>query len=179
MSTSPAQPSDPDDLARSLGERWGRRAVLRAAAATTVGPAALLSSGGAEAQPQRHHGGPVRILQPGHGRTRGHYVPAKADEVLWGRLPNRDTAPVAVVTMDTISHEGVLEDQGKDPRAFFESYGVPERAVLRDAVAVAAHTPHDGPGPHVVTGPIAVRGAHPGDVLKIECWGCRCECRTG
>ena len=45
---------------------------------------------------------------------------------------------------------------------------MPARNVLNDAVAVAAHTPHDGPGPHVVTGPIAVRGAEPGDVLQIE-----------
>ena len=32
----------------------------------------------------------------------------------------------------------------------------------------AAHAAHDGPGPHVVTGPIAVRGAERGDVLKVE-----------
>jgi len=114
------------------------------------------------------------VLQPGQGRTRGRYVPARPDQVLWGKPPNRLTAPVAtvasgsVVTLDTISHEGVLEDQGKDPRAFFETYGVPEREVLRDAVAVAATAVHDGPGPHVVTGPIAVRGAEPGDVLKVE-----------
>ena len=114
------------------------------------------------------------MLQPGTGRTRGRYVRAEADEIYWGRLPNRDSAPVAVVssgdlvTMGTISHEGVLEDQGRDPRQFFESYGVPVRNVLRDAVEVAARSTHDGPGPHVVTGPIAVRGAEPGDVLKIE-----------
>lgn len=44
---------------------------------------------------------------------------------------------------------------------------MPQRHVLNDAV-VAARTPHDGPGPHVVTGPVAVRGARPGDVLKVE-----------
>ena len=45
---------------------------------------------------------------------------------------------------------------------------MPERSVLRDVVDVAAHAVHDGPGPHVITGPIAVRGAEPGDVLKVE-----------
>ncbi|WP_234412632.1 acetamidase/formamidase family protein [Nocardioides sediminis] len=73
-----------------------------------------------------------------------------------------------VVTLDTVSHEGLMEDQGQDPREFFGSYDVAESRVLRDAVAIAARSVHKGPGPHVVTGPIAVRGAEPGDVLKIE-----------
>ena len=160
-------------LDKLVGAGLGRRAMLRAVGVGAVGSAAVLTAPEAEAAgPKRAAGVPV--LQPGRGRTRGAYVPARADEVLWGRLPNRDSTPVAVVssgdvvTLDTISHEGVLEDQGKDPRQFFESYGVPERNVLRDAVDVAAHAVHDGPGPHVITGPIAVRGAEPGDVLKVE-----------
>jgi acetamidase/formamidase len=153
-----------------------RRAVLRAAAAGAVGSATVLGAPGADAS-QHPAGRGIRVLQPGTGPTRGRYVRARPDEIYWGRLPNRDSAPVAVVssgavvTVDTISHEGLLEDQGKDPRQFFESYGVPERQVLEDAVAVAAHASPQGPGPHVVTGPIAVRGAEPGDVLKIETLG--------
>ena len=160
-------------LDKLVGAGLGRRAMLRAAGVGAVGSAAVLTAPEAEAAgPKRAAGVPV--LQPGRGRTRGAYVPARVHEILWGRLPNRDSTPVAVVssgdvvTLDTISHEGVLEDQGKDPRQFFESYGVPERNVLRDAVDVAAHAVHDGPGPHVITGPIAVRGAEPGDVLKVE-----------
>ncbi|WP_228942614.1 acetamidase/formamidase family protein [Nocardioides sp. Leaf374] len=157
-----------------------RRALLRGAAAGAVGAGALGATGApAGASPGRRapaggpHG-PVRVLQPGTGPTRGRYVRARAEEVLWGRLPNRLSEPVAVVssgdvvTLDTLSHEGLLEDQGQDPREYFGSFGVPERHVLRDAVEVAAHTPHDGPGPHVVTGPVAVRGAEPGDVLRVD-----------
>ena len=39
------------------------------------------------------------------------------DNITWGRLPNKDSKPVmtvpsgATVTIDTLSHEGVLEDQ--------------------------------------------------------------------
>jgi len=62
----------------------------------------------------------------------------------------------------------VLEDQGQDPVDYFTSFGVPRRQILNDAVRVAASSEPDGPGPRVVTGPIAVRGARPGDMLKIE-----------
>jgi hypothetical protein len=107
-----------------------------AAAAGAVGSTTLVPTGVARAAPQRRSGS-ARVLQPGVGRTRGRYIRALPDQVSWGRLPNRDSEPVAVVhsgavvTMDTISHEGVLEDQSKDPRAFFETYGVHPRDVLK------------------------------------------------
>jgi acetamidase/formamidase len=97
-----------------------------------------------------------------------------------GHLPNRDSAPIAtvssgsVVTIDTVSHEGILEDQGRDPVRYFGSKGIPARKVLDDAKAIAASAlEHDfaADGPHVVTGPIAVSGVAPGDVLKIEVLG--------
>jgi acetamidase/formamidase len=75
------------------------------------------------------------------------------------------------VVVDTVSHEGVLEDQGRDPEAFFGGHGVPADAVLADAVAIAASRLRPAGtegGPHVVTGPIAVRGAQPGDVVTVE-----------
>jgi acetamidase/formamidase len=116
------------------------------------------------------------ILQPGlevpSGAT---YLPSTTDTVLWGRLPcAADDAvlrvdPGAEVLIDTISHEGILEDQGRDPRAFFTAAGAQD--VLDDAVELAAS---DYPrtvgldGPHVVTGPIEVRGAKVGDLLAIR-----------
>jgi acetamidase/formamidase len=77
------------------------------------------------------------------------------------------------VTVDTLSHEGLLEDQGRDPAAYFKSHGVTADQVLDDAVAIARDYTRttrnfDVDGPHVVTGPIHVEGAQPGDVLKIE-----------
>jgi acetamidase/formamidase len=68
-----------------------------------------------------------------------------------------------------VSHEGILEDQGKDPLAFFAGHGVAPASVLTDAVEIAATLARDpfADGPHVVTGPIRVEGAEPGDLLKI------------
>lgn len=114
-------------------------------------------------------------LQPGTGVVLGeHYLPSRADEVSWGWLPNRASAPVlevadgATVTIDTLSHEGLLGDQGRDPARYLAQFGVAD--VLDDAVAVAAsplvNRPEDGP--HVVTGPIRVAGARPGDVLRVD-----------
>jgi len=115
----------------------------------------------------------MQVLETGVGPVRGEYVPATPDRVLWGRLPCATDAPVlsvdpgTEVTFDTISHEGILEDQGRDPDRFFAPYDVP---VLGDARALAAS---DHPrtfgvdGPHVVSRPVAVRGARPGDLLSV------------
>ncbi|MGW1742502.1 acetamidase/formamidase family protein [Nocardia sp. NPDC001965] len=103
------------------------------------------------------------------------YVPAEPDAVLWGRLPCRtDTAvatvaPGSTVVIDTVSHEGILEDQGSDPLWYFGNHGVARDDVLADAVAVAGRrTREPGAGPHIVTGPIAVAGAQPGDLLAVR-----------
>ena len=90
----------------------------------------------------------VEILQPATGATPGdHYLRATADTVLWGRLPCATdvavlrVAPGETVTIDTVSHEGILPDQGQDPLAYFGAHGVPADAVLHDAVEIAATVP--------------------------------------
>lgn len=117
------------------------------------------------------------VLQPGRGEIPSpRYLPASEANTLWGRLPcAADEAVLTVdpgdsVTIDTISHEGILDDQGRDPVAFFGRHGVAADAVLEDAVAIAASTGRRDPavdGPHVVTGPIAIRGAEPGDIVTM------------
>jgi acetamidase/formamidase len=97
--------------------------------------------------------------------------------VNWGWLPAEGAAPALelrsgeTVTIDTVSHEGVVEDHGRDPQAFFGRFGVAPTDILRDAIEIAAGHPVRDltvDGPHVVTGPIDVAGARPGDVLKVE-----------
>jgi len=98
----------------------------------------------------------------------------KPEEISWGFLPNRDAEPVLtvesgdVVTMEQISHEGILDDQG-DPREFFPSQGVAEDEILDDQIMVYDEVEHKGEGPHVITGPVAVEGAEPGDWLEVRC----------
>lgn len=118
---------------------------------------------------------PARLAIKGVGKV--FYVPSTLDTVLWGYLPNASHAPVltvpsgATVVFDTLSHEGLLEDQGRDPLKYFASKGVAARMVLKDAIAITGSgLSHDfaKDGPHVVTGPVAIAGAEPGDVLKVD-----------
>lgn len=121
-----------------------------------------------------------QILQPGVGPISGdHYLSSDVDEVLWGYVPTTRATPVLsmrsgeTLTVDAVSHEGLLEDQGRDPVSFFAGKGVARDQILDDAVAIAAgyrrtRRNFDVDGPHVVTGPVRIEGAEPGDVLKIE-----------
>lgn len=105
------------------------------------------------------------------------YVPSTPDTIKWGYLPNAADRPLlsvpsgATVVFDTLSHEGLLEDQGRDALQYFKSKGVPAKQVLKDALAITRSSlPHDfaKDGPHIITGPVAVDGAEPGDVLKVD-----------
>ncbi len=120
------------------------------------------------------------ILQPGRGRINSdRYLPVTPHTSRWGWWPGRSAEPViavddrAVVTVDTLSHEGIMEDQGRDPVRFFGACGVERPAVLDDAVTMAAEADHRYgiDGAHVVTGPIEVRGADPGDLLRVDVLG--------
>ena len=115
------------------------------------------------------------VLQPESGLVSGSaYLPASPENVLWGRLPSRGDVPVLTVApgqtvvVDTVSHEGIMDDQGSDPLEYFGHHGVPVEHILSDTVDVARRvTRSDADGPHIVTGPIAVDGAVPGDLLAV------------
>ena len=189
----------PEEAFEVLSEGIGRRQLLKASAAIGAGaiaPAWLLSPGAEEALAGVNGVGrgkfgeapfdtigrrpPGRALQPGVGRTTGTYVRSTPETVLWGYLPNADTKRVAtvrsgsVVTFDGVSHEGMLEDQGRNPLEYFTDHRVPESDVLRDQQSIArSKMEHDfeDDGPHIVTGPVHVAGAEPGDVLRVDVIG--------
>ncbi len=118
---------------------------------------------------------PVKLKS---GEYKGnYYVPSTLRTITWGYLPNKDAKPVlsvpsgSTVTFDTISHEGLLEDQGRDAERYFKSKGVRSDYILEEAKTITNSTmKHDfyKDGPHIVTGPIEIKGAMPGDILKVE-----------
>ena len=108
----------------------------------------------------------------------GHfYAPATLTTMQWGFLPNKNSKPIltvpsnSLVTFDNLSSEGMVEDQGRDPVKFFGKYGVPASDVLQDAIEICASKVEHNmvtAGPHIIIGPIAIEGAQPGDVLKVN-----------
>lgn len=100
-------------------------------------------------------------------------VKSTVDHVIWGELFKPDSAPILTVksgdriTLETISHEGILADQG-DTVEFLTGQGVKREDILPDQLEVKAMVEKTGPGPHVITGPVYVEGAEPGDVLEIK-----------
>ncbi|WP_232050131.1 acetamidase/formamidase family protein [Actinoplanes sp. OR16] len=163
-----------------MKDALGRRTFLQAMAALGVGSAAAGAASAPAAASGPKTTRPGEILQPGRGPIDGrHYVRSHPDEVRWGYVPSTTSEPILrmrsgeTVTVDTVSHEGILEDQGRDPVAWFGKHGVKRSEVLSDAIAIARSYDRttrtfDVDGPHVVTGPIHVSGAEPGDVLKVE-----------
>jgi acetamidase/formamidase len=116
----------------------------------------------------------VGTLSPVVGATAAtHTVMSTTENVIWGELFKPDSKPILRVksgdriVMQTISHEGILADQG-DTTEFFTKAGITKDKILPDQLAVKAKVEKTGPGPHVITGPIFVEGAEPGDVLEIK-----------
>jgi len=102
----------------------------------------------------------------------GFHIKSGPETVHWGYLwsaaePVLRVEPGATVTIDTVSHEGLLADQG-DPIGFFKRFGIPKAEVLADAIAIYAKVQHSGAGPHIVSAPVYVEGAEPGDVLAVH-----------
>ena len=123
----------------------------------------------------------------GAGAARRHFT-AELSNVLWGFVPGASTPPIGSVGLgevfwvDTVSSEGLMPDQGRDPVTYFGRLGFRPEEVLADAVALAASDMRCEPpatGPHVVTGPIHVKGVRAGDVLEIDLVALEPRCAYG
>ena len=103
-----------------------------------------------------------------------HFVPSRPETVSWGWFP-LDKPPVLAidsgdtVRIDTLSHAGAT--QNEHPDLSLGLLGVTPDEILPDVLdfwASRAGRPREGRSGHVITGPIAVRNAEPGDVLEIQ-----------
>ncbi len=106
--------------------------------------------------------------------TADHMVMSRPENLTWGDFPI-DREPVLrmrsgeTVTVQTLSHAGATQDE--EPISYLGSMGVPPEEVLQDLVdfwASRGERPREGRSGHVITGPIYVEGAEPGDVLEVE-----------
>jgi acetamidase/formamidase len=104
------------------------------------------------------------------------HVRSTPENVVLGVFPI-DRAPVAkvasgaVVRIDTLSQRGTTQQE--DPVTFLGKFGVKPDEILQDvkdlwAARNAKPANERGGGGHILTGPIYVDGAEPGDTLAVE-----------
>ena len=103
-----------------------------------------------------------------------HVVRSTPENVVWGWFPI-DRAPVLTVRsgetvrIDTLSHAGAT--QAADPERYLGQFGVAPEDVLQDVLdfwETRSERPREGRSGHVITGPIYIKGAEPGDVLEVQ-----------
>ena len=103
------------------------------------------------------------------------YVSSRPQNLTWGAFPI-DKPPVATVKsgqtarIDTLSHAGSTQDE--PPAEFLAGYGVKRDEILQDVLdfwaARGTLRQPGGGGGHVLTGPIYVEDAEPGDTLEVQ-----------
>ncbi len=94
------------------------------------------------------------------------------ETVLWGYFA-ADVPPVLhiksgqTVRIDTVSHSGM--NTAYDPVTYFARAGIAPDQVLPDVIDIYRKVPHPkGASAHVLTGPIFIEGASPGDMLEVR-----------
>src|SRR5262245_57725413 len=94
------------------------------------------------------------------------------DTVIWGYISSRVPPVLRIksgmaVRIDTMSHQGLVTRD--DPVTYFGRAGIKPEEVLQDAKDIYAKVPRGkGLGVHVLTGPIHIEGAQPGDALEVR-----------
>ena len=116
---------------------------------------------------------PLLAAAPATGQVKPDVrIPSTVQTVIRGHIPANlppimRVKPGQLVTIDTLSHQGL--NTVDDPIAFFARGGIPSEAVLQDAKDVYGRVkPPAGGGTHVLTGPVYIEGAEPGDLLEVR-----------
>ena len=103
-----------------------------------------------------------------------HFLPSRPETVSWGWYPI-DKEPVLTirsgetVRINTLTHVGAT--QGAEPVEYLTGLGIPREEIHQDVLdfwASKEGRPREGRSGHVITGPIYVEGAQPGDMLEVQ-----------
>ncbi len=103
-----------------------------------------------------------------------HFVPSTPENVSWGWYP-LDKEPVLTirsgetVRINTLTHVGATQDE--EPVAYLTGLGIEREQILQDVIdfwPTREGRPREGRSAHVITGPIYIEGAEPGDMLEIQ-----------
>lgn len=144
--------------------------TLRRARGWILAAAVAAGCAAPEAEPEPSDAGAV----PAAPLAADHFVPSSPENVSWGWFPI-DKEPVLrvrpgeTVRMDTLTHSGAVQDE--EPVAWLAALGVPPEEIHQDVLdfwASREGRPREGRSGHVITGPVFIEGAEPGDMLEIE-----------
>jgi acetamidase/formamidase len=94
-------------------------------------------------------------------RPQLHHLPATPETVHWGYFDGTLTPRLTIRSGDIVELEMLTHRAGDAPDLLMDD-GV--RRVYQEVG-------DRGPGPHIMTGPIAVEGAGPGDTLEVRVLG--------
>ena len=102
------------------------------------------------------------ITATGPPRSSGahHVLPATPDSVYWGYIDRDETPRLTIRSGDTIDVEAITHHAGDAPDLLMDE-GI---HAIWNSIAEADR----GPGVHILTGPVAVEGAEPGDTLVVK-----------
>ncbi len=146
----------------SARPRRGRRAGVALLALPVVGGLLAVPAGATSTDP------------PPTDAGADHHLRATPENVVWGGYPIDNEPGVTMgsgetVRVDTISGSG-FTNPDITPTEYFAAFGVEPEEILADGVAFWESLPTrvNYGGPHVLTGPIYVEGAEPGDTIAIE-----------
>jgi acetamidase/formamidase len=103
-----------------------------------------------------------------------HFLPSQPQNLSWGWFPLNKEPVLTVqsgetVSIDTLTHEGGTQNQ--EPMEFLSELGVPRDEMLQDMLdfwSSRESRERKGRSGHIITGPIYIEGAEPGDMLEIQ-----------
>ena len=109
----------------------------------------------------------IALLVPGTvlaQRPRVHQLPVTPETVAWGYYWSQAKPAIRIASGDILEVETLLTN---GPTRLAGS-GVPEAEIEPALRAVYDKVTDKGPGGHILTGPVFIEGAEPGDVLEVR-----------
>jgi acetamidase/formamidase/AraC-like DNA-binding protein len=125
---------------------------------------------------------PVDLTPLPRGKPAHHHLPIDANHVHWGFFSRGLKPLIEIASGDTITVETLSQHASDDPERMIlgdpgaesvfrwtaEGKGVERRGAGPMDASIYGRGAGEGFGVHICTGPIAIKGAEPGDVLEVR-----------
>ncbi len=106
----------------------------------------------------------VLLFLPAASEAAHHVLKPTPKTVVWGYYDAGAPPVLRIQPGDTVEIETAMIS----PPAELEAAGVPPDQLPASDRAIHREVKKEGPGPHILTGPVYIEGAEPGDVLEVR-----------